>query len=295
MAKIKNLTLGAGIALAGMILTGSAFAGTESKAVVETATKSAISGDLGVNFVSEYISRGAPQEVKGVIAQPYADLYFSLYEGKGFVDKVTLNLGIWGSLHSAHTLALPGSTTKGWYEFDYTPGVSVTFAKNYTATLSYMEFTSPSDAFLTSRNVNLNLAYNDTDLLGAFALHPHVTYLREIEGKATTGPAGTKGNYFEVGVAPGLPAYGPVSITFPVTFGFGTSHFYAANHAFGYASGGVSASVALGFIPAKYGSWSFNTSATYYYLPNQNAYVYNSDNKIDNSRYVFSGGIGATF
>ena len=161
---MKTLTLGAGIALAGILLPASLYAGTESKAVVETATKSAITGDLGVNFVSEYISRGAPQEIKGVIAQPYADLYFSLYEGEGFVNKVSLNLGVWSSLHSAHTLAgsVNGSglsTTSAWYEFDYTPGVAVTFAKNYTLTASYLEFDSPNDAFLASRNVNFSLAY----------------------------------------------------------------------------------------------------------------------------------------
>jgi len=299
MAHIKNLTLGAGIALAGMILPGSLYAGTDttapSKAVVDTTTKTAITGDLGVNFVSEYITRGAPQEIKGVIAQPYADLYFSLYEGEGFVNKVSLNLGIWGSLHSAKTLAIPGSTSAGWYEFDYTPGVAITFAKNFTLTASYFEFDSPNDAFKASRNLNFNLAYNDADLLGAFALHPHVTYLRELENKATNGPLGTEGNYYEAGVAPALPAYGPVTISFPLTVGFGTNHFYYANHAFGYASGGVNASVALNFIPAKFGTWALNASATYYRLPSQNAWVYSPSNPIDKDRVVFSGGIGATF
>ncbi|MDD5350140.1 MAG: hypothetical protein PHQ12_08010 [Chthoniobacteraceae bacterium] len=290
MAHIKNLTLGAGLALAGVLLPGSLFAGTESKAVVETTTKSIITGDLGVNFVSEYISRGAMQENKGVIAQPYADLYFSLYEGEGFVNKVALNLGVWSSFHSTHTLAPSNARFPAWYEFDYTPGVSVTFAKNYTFTASYFEFDSPSDAFDASRNINLNLAYNDTDILGAFALHPHVAYLRELDGVAATG-VGSSGNYYELGVAPALPAYGPVTITFPVTAGFGSNHFYAENKAFGYASGGVNASIALACIPAQYGTWAVNLGATYYYLADQNT----AGGDLDNNRFVFSGGIGATF
>ena len=300
MANIKNLTLGVGVALAGIILPASLYAGTDSAAVVQTTTKTAITGDLGVNFVSEYISRGAPQEIKGVIAQPYADIYFSLYEGDGFVNKVSLNLGLWSSLQSAKTLqgsavGATKSSTPAWYEFDYTPGVAVTFAKNYTLTVSYFEFDSPNDAFLASRNLNFNLAYNDTDLLGAFALHPHVTYMRELDGKAVNGYSTKEGNYYEVGVAPALPAYGPVTITFPITAGFGSSDFYLENKAFGYFSGGVNAAVALSFIPAKYGTWAFNAGATYYYLPKQTAWVYSSDNKIDQSRYVFQGGIGATF
>ncbi|MCX6967161.1 MAG: hypothetical protein NTZ46_05165 [Verrucomicrobia bacterium] len=297
MAKIKNLTLGAGIALAGILLPASLYAGTETKAVVEPAKASILTGDIGINFVSEYISRGAPQEVKGVIAQPYADLYVSLFEGTGFVNKVSLNLGVWSSFHSAHTAAGSVGTKhrSAFYEFDYMPGVAVTFAKNYTLTASYFEFDSPNNAFDPSRNLNFNLAYNDTDLLGAFALHPHITYMRELQGKATTGPAGTHGNYYEVGILPALPAYGPVTISFPITAGFGSNDFYALNHGFGYFSGGVNAAVAIACIPAKYGSWAFNTGATYYHLAEQNAYVYSSDNRISQDRVVFQGGIGATF
>ena len=296
---MKTLTLGAGIALAGILLPASLYAGTESKAVVETATKSAITGDLGVNFVSEYISRGAPQEIKGVIAQPYADLYFSLYEGEGFVNKVSLNLGVWSSLHSAHTLAgsVNGSglsTTSAWYEFDYTPGVAVTFAKNYTLTASYLEFDSPNDAFLASRNVNFSLAYNDTDLLGAFALHPHVTYMRELDGKAVNGYSTKEGNYYEVGIVPALPAYGPVTVSFPINAGFGSSQFYLENKAFGYFSGGANASVALP-IPTKFGTWAFNAGVTYYRLADQASWVYAKENTIDNNRFVYQAGIGATF
>ena len=294
MASIKNLTLGAGIALAAVILPASLFAGTQSKAVVETTTKSALSGDLGFNFVSEYISRGAPQEVKGAIFQPYADVFYSIYEGDGFVNKVSLNLGVWSSFHSTHTAAPAGARVPAWYEFDYTPGVSVSFAKDFTLTVSYYDFDSPSAAFDESRNLNFSLAYNDANLLGAFALHPHVTYLRELEGKATNGPVGTSGNYYEVGVAPALPAFGPVTVTVPLTVGFGSNNFYYQNKGFGYFSGGPAVSVALP-IPAKYGTWAFNASATYYYLPTQNAWVYSPDNTISQNRVVFSGGIGATF
>ena len=295
MAKIKNITLGVGIALAGALLTPTLYAGTESKAVVETPKASVITGDIGVNFVSEYISRGAPQEIKGVIAQPYADLYFSLYEAEGFVNKVSLNLGVWSSLHDARTLAVnPKGSGACWYEFDYTPGVAVTFAKNYTLTTSYFEFDSPNNGFKASRNVNFSLAYSDTDLLGAFALHPHVTYMRELAGKAVNGYSNTQGNYYEAGIVPALPSYGPVTISFPITVGCGSGQFYVENKTFGYASGGVNASVALP-IPAKYGTWAFNAGATYYRLAKQNAWVYAVSNPIDKDRVVYQAGVGATF
>jgi hypothetical protein len=290
MALIKNLTLGA---IAGILIPASVFAGTESKAVVETTTKSIISGDLGVNFVSEYISRGAMQENQGTIAQPYIDLFFSVYEGADtdVINKVTLNLSGWSSFHSKHTGANPDSDVSSWYECDVIPGVSVTFLKNWTATLSYLEYFSPSAAWDASRNINLNLAYNDTDLLGAFALHPHVAVLRELEGSCGSGVGYGSGTYYEFGVAPALPAFGPVTISFPLTVAAGSNGFYAENKGFGYFSGGVNAAVALPFIPSSYGTWAANAGVTYWYLSNANA----DAAAVDNNRVVWQGGLGVTF
>jgi hypothetical protein len=288
MAKLKNLTLSAGIAVAAIVLPSSLYAGTESKAVVETPAKSALSGDLGVNFVSEYITHGVMQENQGVIAQPYADLYYALYEGDGAVNKVSLNLGVWSSLHSRH----PGneSNTPGWYEFDYTIGVAVTFCKDFTLTTSYLEFDSPSSSFDLSRNLNFNLAYDDTSLLGAFALHPHVAYLREL-GYGAAGTGNGQGNYYEIGIAPVIPTGCCVTLTVPVTAGFGSNRFYAQNKTFGYASAGLNAAVPIACIPAKYGTWTFNAGATYVYLADQNA----DYSGVDNNRFVFNGGVGVAF
>ena len=153
----------------------------ESKDLKQQCKESCISGDLGVTMPTEYITRGIVAENQGVIAQPYLDLYFKLYEGTGFINKVSFNFGLWSSIHSHVQPDGSTDTTRNWYEFDWTPGIAVTFAKNFTATLSYFEFDSPASAFDTARSINLNLAYDDTDLLGKFALHPHVTYLRELE------------------------------------------------------------------------------------------------------------------
>jgi len=275
-------------------LAGTTMVTQETAPLVEEMKKSAITGDLGVNFVSQYILRGLVYENQGVIAQPYLNLYFSLYEGEGFINKVSLIAGFWSSLHSRHTDAPPNTTTPAWFEFDFTPGIAVTFAKNFTLTSSLFIYSSPADAFSTFYGANFQLDYDDSDLLGAFALHPHVTYLRELDGKAGSGAS--EGNYYEVGVAPQLPAFGPLSVTFPLTVGFGSHDFYADNTGFGFFSGGVNAEVALGFIPAEYGSWTVNAGATYYYL-NGSLARFNNPNVRDtgHNEFVFSGGIGLAF
>lgn len=264
-----------------------------AKAVVEEAKKSFITGDLGVTWTTAYVSRGLVLQGHGVIIQPYADLYFKLYEGEGFVNSVTLNLGIWSSIHDQH----PGATggTKGWYEFDYTPGVAVTFAKNFTLTTSYFEFDSPNGSFASAHSINVNLAYNDSDLLGAFALHPHATVLFELGGPGSAGLQ-TGGEYYEVGIAPSVPLNDPksnypLSLTFPITAGFGSSGFYAGD-AFGYVSAGATASVGLGFIPSGYGAWTLSASGLYYHLGTA---VANATNKGEQDFGVAQASLGLTF
>src|SRR5437870_1200537 len=76
-------------------------------------------GDTGVNFVTGYIAFGILQENQGLIAEPYVDLYHTLFQSDGGISKVTLGLQLWSSIHSEETLAKPDSNFAAWYEFDY--------------------------------------------------------------------------------------------------------------------------------------------------------------------------------
>jgi len=286
-AAVASATLAPSLTLAGTPVA-------ETAPLVEEMKKSAITGDLGVDFVSQYILRGLIYENQGVIAQPYLNLNFNLYEGDGFINDVTLVLGIWSSIHSRHTDAHPDSTVPAWFEFDYTPAVKVTFCKNFTLTSTFLSYNSPSGAFDTFYGANFQLDYDDSDLLGAFALNPHITFLRELEGKAGSGSS--EGNYYEVGIAPALPACGPLTVTLPLTAGFGSHQFYADNTGFGFFAAGVQAAVALEFIPKQYGAWTFKTGATYYYL-NGSLASFNNPNvrNSDHNTVVFNGGLNIAF
>ena len=286
--------------------------GKESKAVVEEAKKSYISGDLGVQFVSTYYSRGilqGPQGKAGFDAQPYLDLYFQLYAGTGFVDKVTLNLGLWSNLASDTKPSLGGPVTRGlsnWTEFDWMPGVSFVFAKNFTLTVSYFEFDYPSQGASPQRSINTSISYDDTDLLGMWALHPHFTYLQELTGNSNGGHVGLgldggnkKGQYYEVGIAPAFTflkdsKYAP-TLTIPVTAGFGSSGFYGTG--FGYASAGLTVSVPLAFIPSGFGAWTANFGGTYYYLGTNTARANGqfSNSGVNHDAGVGFAGVGLTF
>ena len=290
------------LALAAFGFSSTSFAGVDGKDVKEVkelkevVKESCITGDIGVQVVSSYVSRGSFLEDQGLIAQPYLDLYFKLYEGDGFINNVTLALGLWSSLHSEKTQqgAATGtgtSTTPSWYEFDYTVGINTTFAKNFTLGLTYLEFNYPNDNFGTQRLGQVKLAYNDADLLGKFALNPYVKYEYYFEN-----PDG--GQYFEAGITPGVDV-GPVRVNFPIVGGFGASNFYGRG-GFAYVSGGVVASYSLGFIPECYGKWAINAGYTFYYLDKGNSLdTFNTGaggvRNADTTENVFSGGIGLVF
>jgi hypothetical protein len=332
--------------LAGMIaIPAVSFAGTESKEVkevIEKAKESCITGDIGINVVSQYVSRGVIFENQGGIIQPYADLYFKMYEGDGFLNKVSLNLGIWNSFHSRKTDAgladdvatarRGGSSTDSWYEFDFTAGVSFTFAKNFTFTPSYYSFLSPNDGFATFHGLNLKLAYDTTDLIG-FNLGLYAQVLFELENKAGTGA--DEGVYYEVGIAPSFPV-GPVTLTFPITAGFGSNDFYGAAHStpltnaellgedlaeeleldeddysgvdsvtiedetFGFLSAGVTVSYNLPFISECYGTWTLTAGYTFYYLGDGTSDFNTAERggavrDFSEHEHVFSGGLMVAF
>ena len=290
------------LALGGLIAApASSKAGTETKAtdgkasknVVEQTKQPCVTGDLGVNFVSEYISRGLVYENQGAIAQPYTDVYFKLYQGEGAINTVQFQLGVWSSLQGhvsnyypfVQTAISKYSGVRDWFEFDYTGALSVTFLKNYTATFSYIEADYPSSVYVNpNRNLQLGIAMNDSDYLGVFALHPHFNVLYELVTNSAsyignteiTGPGAAGINpggwYYEIGIAPNytfLPKSSyPITVTVPATLGLGDQSGFYAHNVFGYFTTGLNVSVPLAFIPTCFGAWTTNAGFNYYYLGN---------------------------
>lgn len=272
-------------------------ASKEVKAIPEITKESCITGDIGVGVVSQYILRGVVNESKGFIAQPYLDLYFKLYSGTGFINKVSLNLGLWSSINSNQTVASPGTSLATWYEFDWMPGMTVTFAKNFALSVTWLDYDFVSSGGRAG-SLNTNLAYDDTDLLGAFALHPHVSAMKTMIGNGVGVPGGALGWYYEVGIAPGFTVgkggtY-PLTFTFPMTVGLGPETYNGEDY--GYFSAGVTAAVPLAFVPSCYGTWTATAGFTYWNLGDNAAHASSpAINDGGTSQYVFSGSIGLTF
>jgi hypothetical protein len=241
--------------------SGSSKAKSKSASAVvaapEKLQESAISGDIGINVVTAYYSRGVIQSKHSASFQPYADLNFKAFEGDGFLNKAVFSLGIWESFTNN-----PGSTatTKNWYESDLNPTLALTFGK-VTLTESYLMYFSPSDSFGDFHGLNSKISYDDADILGALALHPSLTLLKELSGKAGSGTK--KGEYWELAVTPGFSA-GAVAVTLPIALGTGSGNFYTKD-GYGYTSAGLNLSYTLP-VAKSFGAWTANIGGTYYNL-----------------------------
>jgi len=276
-----------------LALPSLSWAGTDTKAkkakapapAPEKVLESAITGDIGLNVVTSYYYHGAIQQNHSASFQPYADINFKAFEGDGFLNKATVNFGIWNSLTNPATNKA-WSGPKSWVESDFTPGVSLTFGK-VTLTESFQFMFFPNNSVPeTSESIVSKLAFDDSDLLGALALHPSITHQHEVSGKAANGPVDRKGDYWEVAVAPSIAA-GPVTVTAPITVGFGSSKYYLED-GYAYFSAGVNLGYALP-LSKQFGVWTLNLGGTYYNL-NKSAVGGNADNDV-----VGNIGLGVAF
>ena len=294
-------------ALAAACFAGStAYAGPSKpvKAVKEVAQESCITGDIGFDVVSNYITKGVVQENQGFIIQPYADLHFRIYKGAGALTSVTVDLGIWNSFHS-HRPGVGGST-RNWYEFDFQAGLTWNFNKLAIGTY-WKEYASPSDRFANAYAVGFNLAYDDSDILGAFALHPYAVVELNVQGTTGNNINGSRGQYYEVGIAP-AHSWGDFTLSLPINAGFGSGGLYLHNRGFGFIGVGVKGTYALSCIPACLGKWSIYSGFNYYRLGGNNTGTLGQragssglgggspfPGVTDKNELVFSGGLKVAF
>lgn len=234
-----------------------------------------VSWTLGIDFVTEYWFRGIAQENQGIIAQPYADVTFSLIsEGNITLDVYT---GLWNSLHE--------NASEEWYEADFFIGGAIGLPGGFAVDISYVNLYSPAGGTSFAEEIDVAVSYDDTALwegfgLEGFALAPYALVAYEIDaGSDALGRAGEEGTYLELGVEPtfALTQSGdyPLSLSVPITAGFGISDYYETglggdddgeDFTFGFLDIGGVVSTPLPFIPADYGAWEASAGVHYIIL-----------------------------
>ena len=243
-----------------------------------------VSFNVGMDIPTRYYFRGILQEDEGFIGQPYAEVNFNLLETDSM--NVTLIGGTWFSLHSMHTKEPGGSRARdaaksqgisqrtsnpnfgdpeSFYEFDAYGGAAFGWEDLELSTI-FTTYLSPSGAFSTVQDIAFGLAYDDSSLLGDFALNPSMTIYRETSGTAF----GTrKGTNLTLAGGPEFGLTGgdnPITLTIPLELGLNLDNYYETkdasgntkNPTFGYFQTGLDFGFPLTFMPKEYGSWLFN-------------------------------------
>ena len=299
-------------AFAAACLAGStAYAGPKvskpAKKQVEPVQESCITGDIGFDVVSNYISKGIVYQNQGFIIQPYADLHFRIYKGAGALTSVTADIGVWNSFQSNRVPTTPraNQTTRNWFEFDFQTGLTLNFDKLSLGGY-FKTYESPASVFPNTYTAGINVAYDDSAALGALALHPYALVELQLEKSTGNSINGSRGQYYEVGISPGH-TWGDLTLSLPLKGGFGSGGFYQGNRGFGFVSVGARADYALNFVPACLGKWSLNAGATYYRLGGTNTGPLarrsgasgNSPSGaqaiVDKNQLVFQGGLKVAF
>lgn len=274
-------------ALAALLAAGPATAAVNSGKV---------SFSLGTDVTTAYFFRGILQERNGLIAQPYGEVSYSLYENEGApLSSVSLTGGLWASVHSEKTGA-SGTGAPALYELDVYGGGSVGLFDTVELGASYIVYLSPNNAFSKIQEVAFSLALDDSAWMGPLALNPSGTIAMEVEGTAFGRHRGTVG---EVGIEPAFEILPfdryPVTLSLPVLVSFSVEDYYedarGDDDGWGYARFGAFLSVPLAFIPEDFGSWSA-TGGAHIYTFNSNLQIANGD---DDPWVVGTWGVNMTY
>jgi hypothetical protein len=243
-------------------------AATEQPPPPAETAKSPFGLQLNLDFTNAYFYHGIRQQDQGLIVQPAAKLTVNLFEQDDL--KIDALLGTWNSF-GPNGGTQTSDLVRYWYESDLIGGFVITKDK-LSLTTTYTFLTSPSDAYETVQELDFTVAFDDSDALGKWALHPYVLLGIETNADASDGGNSDPGTYLELGIAPGCSfdaGKTPVSITFPASVGLSLHDYYqnasGDDDTFGFAQVGVKASFPLPF-GDRYGKWTLNAGVSAMFL-----------------------------
>lgn len=243
-----------------------------------------IHGFFDVSFKNAYMTpRGLLVTDTGLTTQILSGLVFDLYKSPGgFINGVSVYGGVWNDLWSEQRHPTAGS----WNEFDWFVGVTLKFAQYWKFSVEYMEFLSPPGNFSAERNLEFTLAYDDSHWGWPITINPYVKLFYAVSGPSTVVVGKTGGTYdVEIGVVPtlGLKKYTglPITLSAPTWITVGPNEYWNAGGNLcgvnlcgsgnaGVFSTGLTAKMALDWIPQRLGSWYVKGGFQYYHLINDN-------------------------
>jgi hypothetical protein len=255
-----------------------------------------VRGELGLDFTSAYFFRGILQEDQGIIAQPWIELGFGLYEGDGPLRALDLTFGLWNSLHEGPTGS--GGNRSMWYESDFDVGVEGRIGDRIHVGTTYTAFHSPNGSFPTVQELAFSARYDDHDQMATVltsGLQPSALLAFELDGQRDGGTE--KGIYLQLGVEPTFPLGDHLTLSAPVRVGLSLGDYYERpvfgdNDDFlGFLDFGAEIAAMLPFLPARMGPWEAKAGVHLLVLGDNNE----ARNNDDPGEVIFTLGMRTTF
>jgi hypothetical protein len=158
-------------------------------------------------------------------------------------------------------------------EFDWFVGANFKLGQRWTLGAQYVEFISPPNNFITERNIEFALNYDDSDKDRNFSLQPYVKFFWAVSGDSTV-VTGKRGDTFdvEIGAKPNVsfPLFGAsATLSAPTWFTVGPKSYWGGTSNFGVVSTGLNLKLPLTFIPSRYGNWYTAVGVQYYAFVNK--------------------------
>lgn len=255
-------------------------------------------GSWGIDLTNQYFFRGIAQENQGVIAQPWYQLGYSLFDGGETLRSLDLTIGLWNSLHDGPT----GGAGGPWYESDFYVGLSAAVGERLTFGATYTAYSSPNGSFGTVEEIAFSLGIDDRGLITdavESGLRPSFVLAVETDGQADLGSH--VGIYGQFAIEPlfALGQFGSFDVTLavPVTLGTSLSDYYEdpssgdGDEFFGFLDVGASLSSPLPFMPSRLGPWTGELGLHWLLLGDNNE----ERNVGDASEFIVSIGLATTF
>jgi hypothetical protein len=210
--------------------------------------------------------RGLVVENAGVTVHAIGLIIYDAYTSDdGPINKISLIGGVWNCF-------LTNNDHNGNYA-EYDPIISAEFVlfKDWTIGVTYVPFVVNDVG--TENNIEFKIAYDDTKLLGDFALHPYVKPFWGFSGPSPVVLGETNSWDFELGIAPSFTLMKdtslPITFTFPIFAALGDSKWYGGpSDGLGVFSAGVEASAPLTFMPKTLGFWKAHVGVQYFDIHN---------------------------
>jgi hypothetical protein len=250
----------------------------------------AVTVTTAVDFPSVYFFRGIRQETDPALTTFAAgDLGIALFTTSGG-QNVSVNFGVWNSLHTGTSGTGAEPKKPSHYEEDFYAMLNLGVGHGVTISPFYTAYTSPNSSFGTVKELAIKFAH-------ASKFAPYGIVAFELSGQADGGT--DEGTYLELGVAPSWPLGGKgATVGIPVKLGLSLSDYYelaGEDNKFGYVDVGVLFTMPFTSAPTKFGLWNVHAGVNFLGLGDTTKAFNAPEGDPNGGQVIVSAGIGMSY